>query len=377
MHVLLTKTRLPKTGNEMQTVKTRDLRLFIIKHFSDDDLETFCFDYFPDVGNNFTTGMKKNDKVMQLITYCRNRQLMPTLLRNVQQERPRPYRTTFSKEENRIPPIKPKFDQCTAITKRGNRCRNKALNHTDYCGLHTKKPKAKLPQTPPPPVEVPRQSQGMKMTPDKSSFVHERTGMEFVRIPAGEFTYSRGRTNLFEFWMSKTAVTNAAYKRFVPTWRYESGKEGHPAVRISWHDAVTFCERAGLALPTEAQWEMAARGTDGREYPWGNDEPTDKLCNFDGNVDGTTAVYNYSPQGDSPYGCVDMSGNVWEWCLNKYKTPEVTAIDKTNDLRIVRGGSWRDSSRDVRTTHRFNFSPNARYFNLGFRVVVGSDLRFK
>lgn len=354
----------------MQTVKTKDLRLFILKHFSDGELETFCFDYFPDVGNNFTIGMKKNDKVIQLITHCRNRQLMPTLLRNVQQERPKPYQTTFSPQDASTPAAEPKPDQCTATTKNGNRCRNKALNNSSYCSVHTKKPKANPPQTPPPPVETPHQSQATKTMPDKHSFIHEKTGIEFVRIPAGTFTYSDGQLHLPEFWMSKTPVSNATYKRFVPTWRYESSKENHPVVRVSWHDAVAFCEWAGLELPTEAQWEKAARGTDGRAYPWGNDEPTDKLCNFDGNVGGTTLVGNYSPQGDSPYGCVDMSGNVWEWCLNKYKTPEDCTIDKSDDLRIVRGGSWRDSLRDVGTAHRFNFSPDSRYFNLGFRVVI-------
>ena len=302
----------------METVTNKDVRLFITKHFSDSDLETFCFDYFPDVGNNFTIGMKKNDKIIQLITHCRNRQLMPNLLLHLQQERPRPYQTTFLPEEAIAAPL--------------------------------------------PRAETPRQSQATATKRSESSFIHEKTGMEFVRIP--------NETDPPEFWMSKMPVTNAIYKRFAPTWQYESGKENHPVVRVSWRDAVRFCERAGLELPTEAQWEKAARGTDGRAYPWGNDEPTDKLCNFDGNVGGTTLVGNYSPQGDSPYGCVDMSGNVWVWCLNKYKTPEDVAIDTSNALRIVRGGSWRDSLPGIHAAHRFNFSPNSRYFNLGFRVVI-------
>jgi len=105
-------------------------------------------------------------------------------------------------------------------------------------------------------------------------------------------------------------------------------------------------------------------------YPWGNSEPTDKLCNFNKNVGKTSPVGNYSPQGDSPYGCVDMSGNVWEWCLNKYKTPENTAIDKSEDWRVLRGGSWDVDQYDARAASRDFRAPDSRYDYFGFRVVV-------
>jgi formylglycine-generating enzyme required for sulfatase activity len=141
-------------------------------------------------------------------------------------------------------------------------------------------------------------------------------------------------------------------------------------VLVSWYDAVAFCEWAGLELPTEEQWEKAARGTDGRIYPWGNNQPTDKLCNFNQNVGGTIPMGQYSPQGDSPYGCVDMSGNVWEWCLNKYKTPEVTTIDQSGNWRVLRGGAW-DLSQDlVRAAVRDDGLPANRYDGYGFRVVA-------
>ena len=198
--------------------------------------------------------------------------------------------------------------------------------------------------------------------------------------------------NLPEFWMSKTPVTQAVYQRFIAAnpkhdvpfreegWAkpynwdkqrrtFPADKAEHPVVLVSWYDAVAFCEWAGLALPTEEQWEKAARGTDGRTYPWGNNEPTDKLCNFNKNVGGTTSVGDYSPQGDSPYGCVDMSGNVWEWCLNKFRTPQVTAIDQSGDPRVVRGCSWDDNQDFARAAVRFHDHPFNRYYVAGCRLV--------
>ncbi|HFQ93293.1 MAG TPA: formylglycine-generating enzyme family protein, partial [Anaerolineae bacterium] len=149
---------------------------------------------------------------------------------------------------------------------------------------------------------------------------------------------------------------------------YPPNKAEHPVVLVSWYDAVAFCEWAGLQLPTEAQWEKAARGTDGRVYSWGNNDPTDKLGNFNENVGGTTPVGRYSPQGDSPYGCVDMIGNVWEWCLNKYDNPEDTGIDKSNARRIWRGGSWLFDQGFARAACRYNFVPDGRSNDVGVRV---------
>ena len=120
------------------------------------------------------------------------------------------------------------------------------------------------------------------------------------------------------------ALGGICNKRRLPAhWRegkIPQGKDHHPVVNVSWEDARSFCQWANqvtgqaLCLPTEAEWEKAARGTDGQIYPWGNQPPEDKLCNFGMNILDTTSVGSYSPQGDSPYGCADMAGNVWEWC---------------------------------------------------------------
>ena len=112
---------------------------------------------------------------------------------------------------------------------------------------------------------------------------------------------------------------------------------------------------------------------DGRAYPWGNEKPTDKLCNFDQNVGGTTPVGRYSSQGDSPYGCVDMSGNVWEWCLNKYGELEDTAIDRSGDIRALRGGSWLYDRQSARVSDGGHHVPDYSMPTVGFRPVSPVD----
>jgi hypothetical protein len=199
---------------------------------------------------------------------------------------------------------------------------------------------------------------------------------EMVRIPAGNFLYGEGKKKVYlrEFWISKAPVTNADYERFVVATRYGSPKHwkgkpkselakiaNHPVVYVAWHDAVAYCKWAGLRLPTEEEWEKAARGTDGRDYPWGNQPPTTDLCNFDRNVGGTTPVGQCSPQGDSPYGCVDMSGNVWEWTDSWYDDEKLS--------RAVRGGSWADYQWDARVAARLVDYPFFSYLYFGFRLV--------
>lgn len=159
----------------------------------------------------------------------------------------------------------------------------------------------------------------------------------------------------------------------------------HPVVQVSWHDAVSFCkwlsDRTGVAfrLPTEAEWEKAARGSDGRIYPWGNRPPTPSHANYNDMVGGTTPVGSY-PAGVSPYGAYDMIGNVWEWCYDWYDAayfksspPRDPTGPVEGELRVYKGGAYGvDRPWGLRCADRYGFYPYGRYTGVGFRVVAES-----
>ena len=176
---------------------------------------------------------------------------------------------------------------------------------------------------------------------------------------------------------------------------YPEGKDNHPVVNVSWEDASAYCvwlsEQTGrdYRLPTEAQWEKAARGTDGRYFPWGKEWDASKL-NSRLKPDGsekkdrdTTPAGMFSPVGDSPYGCADMVGNVWEWCAdwydeNLYKIREGTVVSdpevpEEGNLRVLRGGSFSLDHCYCRCAVRFFNLPNYLSGNLGFRIVLLSS----
>lgn len=155
-------------------------------------------------------------------------------------------------------------------------------------------------------------------------------------------------------------------------------KQEHPVTCVSWHDALAFCKWAAVRLPTEAEWEKAARGPstgsgDGRIWPWGNREPNSGVCNFNMTVGDTTPVGRY-PDGASPYGLLDAAGNVWEWTSSLFKPYRYDAIDgredlKSGDGRALRGGSFRGGALFVRCACRLRFDPFNRFDLIGFRVV--------
>jgi len=228
--------------------------------------------------------------------------------------------------------------------------------------------------------------------------VWEKDGKQMLRVPGGEFLYGadRHKLSLPEFWIDRTPVTNAEFARFVEAtgyrttaeqtgigcaytgsqwedirgadWRHPGGpqtdiqnKADHPVVQVSWVDAAAYAEWAGKRLPTEQEWEKAARGTHGGEYPWGNHAPSGELCNFNHHEHGTTPVGKYSPQGDSPYGCMDMAGNIWEW----------TASDDESGGKVLRGGGWSHPGEYLRLALRPVHAADERYDTDGFRCAVG------
>ena len=214
----------------------------------------------------------------------------------------------------------------------------------------------------------------------------------FVRVPSGLFRYSEHNlsVNLSEYWITKYPITNAQFKTFLNEMthypyfeKFPQGKEKHPVAGVSWTDAAVFCAWASQAsglqvrLPTEAEWEKAARGTDGRTYPWGDEEPHEHVCNIRRFYKGTTPVGLFSPQGDSPYGCVDMTGNVFEW-VNDFYHPRyldlVTHSDPpgplTGTYKVLRGGCWDYIDTNFHAYARTYGRKDGRFNFIGFRCAI-------
>jgi formylglycine-generating enzyme required for sulfatase activity len=207
--------------------------------------------------------------------------------------------------------------------------------------------------------------------------------MEMVLIPAGAFLMGdddrsdnpRRTVSLDAYWISRHPVTVKQYRAFcsatgrafpgAPSWGWN---DDHPMVNVSWDDAQAFCAWAGMTLPTEAQWEKAARGTDGRKFPWGDEWDKNKCqCSKKDYGDaGSTAPVGSYPQGASPYGVLDMAGNVRERCEDKY--------DSGSRFRVLRGGSWYTHlPLNFRCAFLSDLAPDFGINFLGFRCVVRSD----
>lgn len=163
-------------------------------------------------------------------------------------------------------------------------------------------------------------------------------------------------------------------------WHHPRGPEGpaapddHPATCVSWFDARAFCAWAGARLPGEAEWEKAARGDDGRLWPWGDEPPAPERCNFDRLVATTTPVGSY-PAGASPHGLLDAAGNVWEWCHSLHRPYPYDPVDGREDpeapgVRVVRGGCFTSDFRLVRCAVRSGYDPDDRHGITGFRVAT-------
>ena len=271
-------------------------------------------------------------------------------------------------------------------------------------------------------------------------WVNPGDGMEMVYVAAGEFTLGTSdaqiaawqrqhprdghwwlederpqcRVNLPAYWIGRTEVTNGQYLRFVQATghrapdHWESGRppaglENFPVVYVAWQDVLSYCEWAGGRLPTELEWEKAARGTDGRIFPWGKVWDRNGGRNFEAVTarsyeslqewlaslrmwfgghdhvrEGPVAVGSH-PSGASPYGCQDMAGNVWEWCQDwydeeayrRYARGDLT-LPMEGAQKVLRGGSWSDGyPRRFRCAVRDSYHPDRRSSYYGFRCVRG------
>jgi formylglycine-generating enzyme required for sulfatase activity len=165
------------------------------------------------------------------------------------------------------------------------------------------------------------------------------------------------------------------------TWKQQQERINHPVVNIVWKDALAYAQwlakltNEQWRLPTEAEWEKAARGVDGRKYPWGNEWDKTKANTSDGGPGTTTLVGTY-PQGASPYGCLDMAGNVWEWTSTIFKPYPYQANDGREDLntqgnRVLRGGAWLNYPQYARVACRFHYRIGYFDGNFGVRLARG------
>ena len=220
-----------------------------------------------------------------------------------------------------------------------------------------------------------------------------------VLVPAGTFVMGASNgaddenpaheIDLAQFYLDVTEVTNAQFNEFVSAtgfeteaesvgsskiWRDEwgNGEDGHPVVRVSWADANAFCTWKGKRLPTEEEWEKAARGSDGRAYPWGNDYDAALVNGKDSGLRSPVPVGSY-PAGASPFGVLDMAGNVREWtadpAYDPYPGNTVGSPYYGDEFRVLRGGGWFDAAADLRTPRRNPTSPSAANWDIGFRCA--------
>ncbi|MCA9464792.1 MAG: SUMF1/EgtB/PvdO family nonheme iron enzyme, partial [Nitrospira sp.] len=271
-------------------------------------------------------------------------------------------------------------------------------------------------------LSMPRIEHVKKVGP---AIITGKDGVPMVLVPAGAFTmgiseaaidqwlqaHPQDKREWFDpevpqhpvyldaFYLDQYEVTTSRYAAFMEATKRDPPRHWpatvlkqhakKPVVGVAWEDANAYCVWAGKRLPTEAEWEKAARGTDGRLYPWGNEAPTKALANFDNCCDfqdyGALRDVGSYEHGKSPYGAYDMAGNAWEWVADWYDETRYQQRAMGNEpvrnpqgpdkgeFRVLRGGSWDDSDpRVLRSSLRFRVHPSNRSDGLGFRCAQGA-----
>jgi eukaryotic-like serine/threonine-protein kinase len=237
------------------------------------------------------------------------------------------------------------------------------------------------------------------------NYLRQADGMKMVDVPAGEFHMGSEMSlkdkderpihlvYLDEFWIDQTEVTNGMYAKCVSAGNCQQPIKSsssfrssyydnpqfadYPVIYVSWYAASAYCAWAGGRLPSEAEWEKAARGTDERTYPWGNTPPSCSLANYQGCKIDTAAVASY-PDGASPYGVLDMAGNVWEFVNDWYGETYYSQSPSSNpqgpasgdgNYSVLRGGSWVESEDFLRSSYRLDDGRDNMYPKFGFRCA--------
>ncbi len=363
-----------------------NIRTLLLEGFSEAELRDFCFDTpeFRPVHHELAELTGKATIVRHLLEYAERRELLDSLLawaktqNPVQYNQHQPYQVTAPRP---APPPR-------------------------------ETPGKGSPPTPGTLHSVQRDMEMATATPPDRVTITTTLHLELVRVPAGEFLmgsdpikdedaqsgeYPQHRVYVSEYYIGKYPMTNEQYAAFVKATKHKApenwkegkippGKENHPVVNISWDDVVTFCQWLSQAtgqpfrLPTEAEWEKAARGMDGRIYPWGNEWNPIRLNSREKGPRDTTPVGKYSPDGDSPYGAADMAGNVWEWCADWYDKEEYQRRARTvmqdpqgpsqGQYRVLRGGTWGSHQAHPRCACRGGYPPDHWDNFRGVRVAV-------
>ena len=240
-----------------------------------------------------------------------------------------------------------------------------------------------------------------------------RDAPDMIRVPAGVFFMGSNngpederpqqQVNVGEFFIERTKVTSLQFAQFINArgvkaadgqvwfdvddsdarihrrdgkWQADPGHENHPVVEASWYGALAYCSWAGKRLPTEAEWEKAARGTDGRKYPWGNEAADATRAHFNGGWNDFHPVGSFA-KGASPYGMLDAAGNGWEWVSSAYLPYPYNPNDGREDLarvqvRVTRGGGQDGRADELTTTQRgrqVSRNPRGGHHNIGFRCA--------